>query len=97
MLFPGKNMNQAIPHLEELRQSIADYKLALRAAGRPSSQPKSTNRKRGAFRAAKSVSVTISIGVAERTLKLATPDAVVQAADKALYRAKEKGRNQVSK
>ena len=28
VLFPGKDMNQAIPHLEELRQEIADYKLA---------------------------------------------------------------------
>ena len=96
MLFPGQNIEQAIPHLEALRQAIADYKMALRAPARPS-QPKAPNRKRGAFRAAKSVSVTISIGVAERTEKLATPDAVVKAADKALYRAKEKGRNQVSK
>ena len=96
VLFPGKDIDQAIPHLEELRKAIADYKMALRATDRPS-QPKSANRKRGAFRAAKSISVTISIGVAERREKLATPDSVVKAADKALYRAKKMGRNQVSK
>ena len=96
VLFPGKDIKSAIPHLEELRAAIADYKMALRASDRPT-RPNSPNRTRGAFRAAKAVSVTISIGVAERTEKLATPDAVVKAADKALYRAKKMGRNQVRK
>jgi diguanylate cyclase (GGDEF)-like protein len=40
------------------------------------------------------VSVTVSIGVAERNERNPTPQAVLQAADKALYRAKSKGRNQ---
>ena len=40
--------------------------------------------------------LTISIGVAERNARAGTPEAVIQAADKALYRAKHKGRNQVS-
>jgi GGDEF domain-containing protein len=96
LLFPGQGIDAAIPHLEALRQAIADYKLALRKADRPP-EPGVGTRKRGAFRTAKSISVTISIGVAERTEKLATPAAVVKAADKALYRAKKKGRNQVSK
>ena len=96
VLFPGKDIKSAIPHLEELRAAIADYTMALRASDRPT-RPNSANRTRGAFRAAKAVSVTISIGVAERTEKLATPDAVVKAADKALYRAKKMGRNQVRK
>jgi len=96
VLFPGKDIKSAIPHLEELRAAIADYKMALRASDRPP-RPNSANRTRGAFRTAKAVSVTISIGVAERTEKLATPDAVVKAADKALYRAKKMGRNQVRK
>jgi diguanylate cyclase (GGDEF)-like protein len=96
VLFPGKDIDDAIPHLEALRKDIAGYKMALRAADRPQ-QPESGKRKRGAFRTAKSVSVTISIGVAERTEKHATPVAVVKAADKALYRAKKMGRNKVSK
>lgn len=96
VLFPGKDIKNAIPHLEKLRAAIAAYKMALRASDRPT-RPTSANRTRGAFRAAKTVSVTISIGVAERTEKLATPDAVVQAADRALYRAKKMGRNQVRK
>jgi diguanylate cyclase (GGDEF)-like protein len=41
------------------------------------------------------VSVTISIGVAQRTTERRTPDEVIKAADRALYKAKEKGRNRV--
>jgi diguanylate cyclase (GGDEF)-like protein len=43
------------------------------------------------------VSVTISIGVAERNERLLTPEEVIQAADKALYRAKRAGRNRVNR
>jgi len=39
----------------------------------------------------------VSIGVAECNERLTTPQAVIQAADRALYRAKDKGRNQVSR
>ncbi len=96
VLFPGKEIDEAIPHLEALRGSVAGYRMALRASDRPK-RPKTAERTRGAFRAAKAVSVTISIGVAERTEKSATPGSVIGAADKALYRAKKLGRNQVRK
>jgi GGDEF domain-containing protein len=96
VLFPGKNISHAMPHLEALRGAIEEYKIALRAPGRPD-KPEPETRKRGAFRDTSSVSVTISIGVAERTDNLTTPEEVIKAADKALYRAKDKGRNQVSK
>ena len=43
------------------------------------------------------LSVTVSIGVAERNEKNPTDEAVVKAADRALYRAKKKGRNRVAK
>ncbi len=96
VLFPGKDLDAALPHLDALRKHVADYRLALRAGARPeNTQP--VKRLRGAFRAAQSVSVTVSIGVAQRNDKLATPDAVIRAADKALYRAKRGGRNQVSR
>jgi two-component system cell cycle response regulator len=41
------------------------------------------------------ISVTISIGVAECQQAFETPDDLVAAADKALYRAKDEGRNRV--
>ncbi len=43
----------------------------------------------------KRVPVTVSIGVAERDDRYSKPDQVVKAADRALYRAKDGGRNQV--
>ena len=96
VLFPGKDLDSAVPHLEALRRQIADYRLALRAAARPEkTQP--VKRRRGAFRASKSESVTISIGVAQRNGKLVTPADVINAADRALYRAKRGGRDQVSR
>jgi diguanylate cyclase (GGDEF)-like protein len=39
------------------------------------------------------VSVTISIGVAERDERFNQPQDVIKAADAALYKAKKKGRN----
>jgi len=43
------------------------------------------------------VSTTISIGAAELSLGLPTPDHLLQLADEALYRAKHAGRNRVSR
>jgi GGDEF domain-containing protein len=89
-------MIHAVPHLEALRGAIEAYKIALRAPDRPE-KPDPSTRRRGAYRETESVSVTISIGVAERSVELVTPDDVIKAADQALYRAKNKGRNQVSR
>ena len=41
------------------------------------------------------LSVTVSMGVAEPSTRYRQPEQVIQAADQALYRAKEKGRNRV--
>jgi diguanylate cyclase (GGDEF)-like protein len=96
ILFPGKSSDKAIPHLEALRREIAAYTLALRAKDRPA-QAESGKKQRGRRKAEKAVSVTISIGVAERNDRLDQPDEVIRAADKALYRAKNRGRNRVSR
>ncbi len=96
VLFPGKEIAQAIPHLEALRKEIESYRLALRASDRPK-KSKGGKREKGGWRGKSAVSVTVSIGVAERNERLDTPQAVIDAADRALYRAKEKGRNQLSR
>jgi len=96
VLFPGKEIAQAVPHLEALRKEIESYRLALRASDRPK-KVKRGKREKGGWRGKSAVSVTVSIGVAERNERLATPQAVIDAADRALYRAKEKGRNQLSR
>lgn len=95
VLFPGKSIEEALPHLEALREDIAAHQLALRGPDRLD-QAQSGKKRRGAGHSAGSVSVTISIGVAENAERLAAPEEVLQAADQALYRAKNRGRNQVS-
>jgi diguanylate cyclase (GGDEF)-like protein len=95
VLFPGKSVPEAIPHLEALREAIAAYRLALRSTDRPR-KPKGAKRQRGGWRGRNAVAVTVSIGVAERSERRPTPEAVIEAADRALYRAKGKGRDQVS-
>jgi diguanylate cyclase (GGDEF)-like protein len=95
ILFPGCRASDTIAHLEELRKNIAGYKLALRIPDRPKKQSEGKGQ-RGNRRESTHVSVTISIGVAERCNKQTTTEEVMKAADKALYKAKHKGRNQVS-
>ncbi len=54
------------------------------------SKKKSTSRKPSTLR------VTVSMGLADSSQTDAGPEAVLKCADKALYRAKKKGRNQIS-
>lgn len=94
VLFPGKRCGDAIPHLEALRKAIEEYRLVIRGSDRPKDQ-KQGEGKRGSRQEATEVSVTISIGVAESGDGQGSTAEVLKAADKALYRAKSKGRNQV--
>lgn len=97
VVFPGKHPDQVLEHLEALRETIQNYEMAVRNQPRPKyGNPKSDKAKRGKDKQPhKTLSVTISIGVAERTAEQKTPEVVIKAADKALYRAKKKGRNRV--
>jgi len=92
-IFAGKSIDDAIPHLERLRKTIETSTFTLRGRGRPRKKPTRQRRKSSAR---KNLSVTISIGVAERQEGSNKPDQVIKAADKALYRAKKAGRNRVS-
>jgi diguanylate cyclase (GGDEF)-like protein len=96
VLFPGTDAEDAIPHLEAMREDIESYRMALRAGDRPA-QTRRAKRQKGGWRGKRGVSVTVSIGIAERNGRSATPQAVIEAADRALYRAKEKGRNRLSR
>jgi diguanylate cyclase (GGDEF)-like protein len=96
ILFPRKSAIEVIPELEKIRSAIADARLALRSAGRPKDS-KEGKTQRGAKVSTSHVSVTISIGVAQREEDYSTPEEVLKAADKALYKAKNKGRNRVSR
>lgn len=91
VLFPGKAVEEAVPHLEQLRESVEESSFIIRGRGRPKAKPKSPKKGSG-----KKVSITISIGAAERDERQANPQDVIKAADKALYRAKNAGRNRVA-
>jgi len=96
IVFPRKRIEKTIPHLEALRESIAAYKLQIRSKGRP--KKNSAGKKlREQKSVSKTVSVTISIGVAQRDEQAKTPENVIKQSDKALYKAKKKGRNCLSK
>ena len=72
-----------------MRESVGASKFQVRKKDRR----RGNNKKGGG----KNVRVTISIGVAERTVRMVTPQEVIKGADKALYRAKKQGRNKVCK
>ena len=98
LVFPGKTAKQAKPHLEAMRETIADYRMALRTPNRPKQTKEGRKQRNSKARQprAKTVAVTVSAGVAERNDKLRQPEQVIKAADKALYKAKNQGRNRVS-
>ncbi len=95
VLFEGSTIAEALPHLEAIRASIESYKMAVRGEERPR-DPDTGTRLRGNSRPQEMISVTISIGVAERLGEEMKPARAVKAADEALYRAKKAGRNRVS-
>ena len=93
VLFPGRGADEVVPDLDALRRDIADSVFTIR--GRIRTRRKRTIPRLPSGRPRKRVTVTVSMGVAERAGRIDTPDAVIQAADQALYRAKEAGRNRV--
>src|SRR2546421_284982 len=92
VLFPGKGAEECLPELEALRQVVEDATFILRSRIRSKRKREKILAEKGPGRR---VPVTVSIGVAERDSRHSKPDQVVKAADRALYRAKDGGRNQV--
>lgn len=92
IVFPGASLSDVKEHLEDLREAVASKKFTLRKQERRNKSKKASKKTNQ-----RNVSVTISIGYAEKSNKASTPSAVLKASDKALYRAKKKGRNCISK
>ena len=92
LVFPGKTLEECLPHLEQVRLAVEHYRLQLRDQDqRPQSDKQGRQRRAG--KGASEVSVTISMGVAERGIQHVAPEDVIKAADQALYSAKSAGRN----
>ncbi len=98
LLFLGKPLQEALPHLKETRRSVEDAAFNLRNWRRPRKNPVDPGAWRGAGKQKpRRVSVTISLGVAESTGSDLSPEAVLKKADQALFRAKKAGRNRVAR
>jgi diguanylate cyclase (GGDEF)-like protein len=108
ILFPGKTMQEVLPDLETLRVAIAESSFRVRLTPERRKTTRGSDRRREknglqpkprrAVRTsepADQLSVTVSIGVAEPNARTRAVEEVIQAADKALYRAKRGGRNQI--
>lgn len=109
ILFPGKTIPEVVEHLEQLRMTIETSEFRMRSGDRRqlprgpdrrNQRARSRSRKEDTIRQlAQAVdaplSVTVSIGVASSAKQTTYPENVLQAADKALYRAKANGRNRV--
>lgn len=96
VLFPGRRLHEAWSHLEAVRLEIAAYRLGIRGPDRPKQAPSGQPRRNDQRRVRLAVSITISIGVAGRDERFTTAKSVLSAADEAMYRAKQKGRNRTS-
>ncbi len=96
VLFPDRDRDAAMVHLRALRRAVENYQMAVRGEDRPK-DPEAAAKLRGSKSAQKTLSVTVSIGVAQPGDSLRTPAQVMKAADEALYRAKQAGRNRLSR
>ena len=108
IVFRGKSVEQISAHLEILRETIENTPFQLRAFAERRETPRPQPDRRSAPRkktkpslalmqphSDDSLSVTVSIGVAEPVSAAQDFSTVYEAADKALYRAKKAGRNRI--
>jgi len=108
IVFPGKTTPEVMDPLEQLRLEIAASSFRLRGTERrqeargpdrrnprPRTQTGHAIRKLSQPAAPAELSVTASIGVASSSEPNSSTEEVIKAADKALYRAKNAGRNRI--
>ena len=87
IVFRNKSAKDARLHLEALRESIANSPFVIDRGSRRKSD-KNTRIKSNA-----PVKVTVSVGVADSSADVSSPWDVLKLSDKALYKAKGRGRN----
>jgi diguanylate cyclase (GGDEF)-like protein len=111
ILFPGKTTPEVVEHLERLRTTIESSEFQMRGVDRRQTRrgpERRTERVSGRSKRkgyairqlaqekpARALSVTVSIGLSMSDAEKSGPELVIEAADKALYRAKANGRNRL--
>ncbi len=104
IIFRETSAKDAFDHVDRLRQVIEKSAFKVRGLERRTAMREGeADRRKPAKKKSRTVlsqppgelSVTVSIGVAEPSTRNRQPEQVIQAADQALYRAKERGRNRV--
>src|SRR6185436_19563004 len=97
VLFPDLKIEEVVPYLEALRQNIEGYKMAVRSDQQRRSEARKNSDRRNKSQSSlalslpetpplrtnrpEQLSVTVSIGAAQRSELLNTPEAVIRAAD----------------
>ena len=97
MVFPGLDLAEAGTFCEEMRAAIEGESFIVRGPDRSKRQREERRQTATKRKQANAVRthVTVSIGVAQATSQVHDVRAIVEAADQALYKAKELGRNRV--
>ena len=92
IVYKGVGIENIFWRLERMREKLAnnDFHIRIEETIRRKESAEDRGKKQ---RKTKKVKVTISVGVAQRTSKIKNPNDVINHADKALYAAKNKGRN----
>ena len=98
VIFPKRNAKDSVVHAEALRMAIEQDVFIVRGMDRSTrkrEERRSANPRRGRAVEPRPTTVTVSIGIAQPGPRTPSVHEVIEAADKALYRAKEGGRNRV--
>lgn len=101
LVYPGTEPEHTLSHLEAVRKAVEKARFVVRGLGRkrkgPEARGSGGKSKSKRSKKTQTLSVTVSIGAAGPTDDVREPRAVLDQADKALYKAKKKGRNRVEK
>lgn len=91
-IFHGMGKKEAAEYLNEIRELIANTPFIVRDRSRRKTAT-AEQRGKSATAGQKKVQITVSIGVSEKAQGREQAEQIIKAADKALYQAKEQGRN----
>lgn len=94
-IFVDEEAEKAHIAMEQARRTLEQRSFYLRQVDREKQIPPKKLATKSEPKTPKGIQITVSVGVAYSTPKTKSHEEVIHSADKSLYKAKEKGRNQV--